>query len=226
MANNLYKLLVEQPTYEVKYLIEEKNRQSPSTLHIQGPFLMANEANRNNRVYPLEEMVKEVNRYNTEMVMNQRAVGELNHPQSPEINLERICHMVTELKQDGNIFMGKSKVLNHGLGGLLKGLIMDGVKLGVSSRALGKLDKDGSHDRVSDFKLVAVDVVADPSVPTAFVNGILEGKQWVLNESGQFEMYYDNFEKAISKLPLKHKDEYLKEQIVSFINSLKGFNYK
>ena len=222
MSKNLYKLLVEQPTYEVKYVIEEKNRQSPSTLHISGPFLMANEANRNNRVYPLDEMVKEVSRYTTEMVYNQRAVGELNHPQSPEINLERICHMVTELKQDGNIFVGKSKVLNHGLGGLLKGLIMDGVKLGVSSRALGKLDKDGSHDRVTDFKLVAIDVVADPSVPTAFVNGILEGKQWVLNESGQFENYYDNFEKAISKLPLKNKDEFLKEQIVNFINSLKS----
>lgn len=225
MPNNLYKLLVEQPTYEIKYLIEEKNRQAPSTLHIQGPMLMADEANRNNRVYPLEEMVKEVDRYNNEMVKNQRAVGELNHPQSPEINLERVCHMVTELKQDGNIFIGKSKVLNHGMGGLLKGLIMDGVKLGVSSRALGKLDKDGSHDRVSDFKLVAIDVVADPSVPTAFVNGILEGKQWVLNESGQFEAFYDRLEKSISNLPKKNKDSYLKEQIILFINSLKNFNY-
>lgn len=107
MSNNTYKLLVEEPTYEVKYLIEEKNRNTPSILHIKGPFLMANEANKNKRVYPLEEMVKEVSRYTTEMINTQRATGELNHPSSPEINLERVCHVVTELKQNGNIFEGK-----------------------------------------------------------------------------------------------------------------------
>lgn len=221
MPNNVYKLLVEEPTYEVKYLIEEQNRNAPSNLYIKGPFLMANEANRNKRIYPLEEMVKEVSRYDLEMIKQNRATGELNHPQSPEINLERACHIVTELTQDGNIFTGKSKILSTPVGQVVRSLIMDGVKLGVSSRALGKLDQDGSFNRVSDFKLVAIDVVADPSVPTAFVNGILESKQWVLMDNGEFEPVYENFEKRISTLPIKNKDQYLKEQIITFINALK-----
>jgi hypothetical protein len=221
MSNNVYKLLVEEPTYEVKYLIEEQNRNAPSNLFIKGPFLMANEANRNKRVYPLEEMVKEVSRYEKEMIKQNRATGELNHPQSPEINLERACHMVTELTQEGNIFTGKSKILSTPVGQVVRSLIMDGVKLGVSSRALGRVDSQGGVNRVSDFRLVAIDVVADPSVPTAFVNGILESKQWVLMDNGDFEPVYENFERKISTLPKINKDQYLKEQIINFINSLK-----
>jgi Prohead core protein serine protease len=222
MSNNTYSLLVEEPIYEVKYLIEEKNRNTPSILHIQGPFLMANEANKNKRVYPLEEMVREVNRYTDEMISTKRATGELNHPQSPEINLERVCHVVTELKQNGNIFEGKSKVLSTPMGQIVRSLIMDGVKLGVSSRALGRLEEDkNGTNRVADFRLVAVDVVADPSVPSAFVNGILESKQWILNENGEFAPIYDRFEKSIETLPKKQVDNYLKEQIILFINSLK-----
>ena len=221
MSNNVYKLLVEEPTYEVKYLIEEQNRNTPSNMYIKGPFLMANEANRNKRVYPLEEMVKEVSRYDREMIKQNRATGELNHPQSPEINLERACHMVTELTQEGNIFTGKSKILSTPVGQVVRSLILDGVKLGVSSRALGRVDSDKGINRVSDFRLVAVDVVADPSVPTAFVNRILESKQWVLMDNGEFEPVYENFERKISTLPKTNKDQYLKEQIIIFINSLK-----
>jgi len=215
-------LLIEEPTYEVQYLIEEKNRNTPSILHIQGPFLMANEANKNKRVYPLEEMVKEVGRYTSEMIDTKRATGELNHPSSPDINLERVCHVVTELKQNGNIFEGKSKVLSTPMGQIVRSLIMDGVKLGVSSRALGRLQEDGRGvNRVSDFRLVAVDVVADPSVPSAFVNGILESKQWILNEDGKFAPTYERFENAISNIPNKEGNKYLTEQIIKFINSLK-----
>lgn len=222
MSNNTYSLLVEEPVYEVKYLIEEKNRNTPSILHIEGDFLMANRANKNKRIYPLEEMVKEVNRYQEEMIKTNRATGELNHPSSPEVNLERICHMVTDLRQEGDIFKGKSRVLSTPMGQIVRSLIMDGVRLGVSSRAMGVTTPDGNGvSRVSDFRLVAVDVVADPSVPSAFVNGILESKQWVLNENGQFTPVYENFEKSISNLPKKNVDDYLKEQIISFINSLK-----
>lgn len=221
MSNNVYKLLVEEPTYEVKYLIEEQNRNAPSNMFIKGPFLMANEANRNKRVYPLEEMVREVSRYDKEMIRQNRATGELNHPQSPEINLERACHMVTELTQEGNIFTGKSKILSTPVGQVVRSLIMDGVKLGVSSRALGRVDPQGGINKVSDFRLVAIDVVADPSVPTAFVNGILESKQWVLMDNGEFEAVYENFERKISTLPKINKNQYLKEQIINFINSLK-----
>ena len=207
MSNSTYNLFVEEPNYEVKYLIEEKNRNTPSILHIQGPFLLANEANKNKRIYPLEEMVKEVDRYSTEMISTKRATGELNHPSSPEINLERVCHVVTELKQNGNIFEGKSRVLSTPMGQIVRSLIMDGVRLGVSSRSLGRLE-EGSNgiNKVQDFRLVAVDVVADPSVPSAFVNGILESKQWILNEEGKFAPAYEQFESAISKLPKKEVD--------------------
>jgi hypothetical protein len=221
MQNQAYRLLVEEPTYEIQYLVEEKNRNSPSNLYIHGPFLMANEANKNKRIYPLEEMVREVDRYALEMIKSNRATGELNHPQSPEINLERICHMVTELKQNGNIFEGKSRILSTPMGQIVRSLILDGVKLGVSSRALGRLDSDGQYNKVSDFRLVAVDVVADPSVPTAFVNGILESKQWILSENGNFEPMFDKFEKNISNLPKTNRDQYLKEQVIAFINALK-----
>ena len=225
MRNNIYRLLVEEPTYEVKYLIEEKNRNSPSEMFMRGPFLMANEANKNKRIYPLEEMVKEVGRYTTEMINTNRATGELNHPQTPDIDLGRICHMVVELKQNGNIFEGKSKILSTPMGQVVRSLMLDGVRLGVSSRALGRLDPDSQGvNRVSNFKLVAVDVVADPSVPTAFVNGILESKQWVLNEQGDFAPLYDKFEQSLKNLPIKEKDLYLKEQVINFINALKSLS--
>lgn len=219
--SNTYNLLVETPNYELKYLVEEQNRNATSNVWLHGTMLMANKANRNNRIYPLEEMVKEVNRYSSEMIINNRATGELNHPTTPEVNLERACHMVTELKQDGDVFIGKSKVLSTPMGQVVRSLMLDGVKLGVSSRALGRVDDKNGIGHVSDFRLVAIDVVADPSVPTAFVNGILESKKWVLSNNGDFEPLYDTFQKQISNLPKKEKDLYLKESIIKFINDLK-----
>jgi hypothetical protein len=219
--SNFYNLLVETPNYELKYLVEEKNRNAPSSMWLNGPFLMANKANRNNRIYPLEEMAKEVTRYTDEIIRNSRATGELNHPTTPDVNLERACHIVTELKQDGDVFIGKSKVLSTPMGQVVKSLMLDGVKLGVSSRALGRVDEKNGIGHVSDFRLVAIDVVADPSVPTAFVNGILESKKWVLSDSGEFEPVYETFEKKIANLPNKNKEQYLKEAMIQFINSLK-----
>jgi len=217
-----YKLIVESPNYDIKCIVEKQNRNANPTLHIQGPFLMANEANRNNRIYPLEEMVKEVTRYSDEMIKENRATGELEHPNTPTVNLERACHVVTELKQNGNIFEGKSKILSTPMGQIVKSLISDGVKLGVSSRALGQLTEKNGKSMVSDFRLVAIDVVADPSVPSAFVNGILESKKWILGESGAFEPIYEDFEKKISKLPKKAQQDFLKEQVINFINALKS----
>lgn len=222
MSQNVYRLLVEEPTYEVSYVIEEKNRNSPSKLKIKGPMLLAAEANKNKRIYPMNLMAEEVNRYTKEMIANQRSTGELNHPQSPEINLERVCHLVTDLTQKGNIWEGESTVLSTPMGNIVRALVLDGVRLGVSSRALGRPVPQGDGvDRVEDFRLVAIDVVADPSVPSAFVNGILESKQWTLNENGDFAPVFETFEKNISKLPLKGKEQFLKEQIISFINTLK-----
>ena len=185
--------------------------------------MMAEGVNRNKRIYPLQEMVAEVARYKEAMVETGRAMGELNHPTTADVDLERACHLVTEMTQDGNVFYGKSKVLSTPTGLIVRSLINDGVRVGMSSRALGQLIPESGQEgvsRVQDFKLVAVDCVADPSFPKAFVNGILESKQYVVNKYGQFEEAYDNFEKTISKMPLKNKDSFLRETMLQFIKSL------
>lgn len=216
------KLVVETPIFEglESVLIEEKNAKGQSTMYLQGPFMMANEVNRNNRLYPLEEMKKETSRYVKEMVDQKRAMGELNHPTSADINLERACHLVEELQLRDNYFIGKSKVLNTPMGLLVKQLVLDGVKLGMSSRALGKLTSEKGHDIVSELKIVAIDCVADPSCPTAFVNGILESKSYILNKDGSYEEAYERFRKGIDTLPKKDVNEYLQAKIQDFINQL------
>jgi len=216
------KLLVEEPCYEIEPLVEEQNSKSPSTMYITGPFLMAETKNKNGRIYKLDEMTKEVNRYTDEMIKRGRSLGELNHPASVEINPERACHMVSEFRQNGNVFIGKSKILNTPMGNLVRTLMTDGVKLGVSSRALGKLDEKGDHKDVSDLHLICVDVVHDPSVDTAFVDGILESKEWVLKCDGSICELYDNFEHKLESLPKKDTEAYLKESILDFIQSLKN----
>lgn len=216
-----FKLLVEKPDLsEFEYIVEEKNSKEPSKLYIQGPFMMASEKNRNNRVYDLEEMAKEVDRYTAEMIEENRAMGELNHPTTAEVDLERACHIVTELTQKDNVFYGKSKVLSTPCGQIVRSLVMDGVKVGVSSRALGQVaENPAGHSEVKDMKLIAIDCVADPSFPKAFVNGILESKQWVLADDGKYEEIYNKFEKGVSKLPKKDLDSYLREHIISFIKN-------
>ena len=217
------RLIVEKPAPEeqFEYIMEERDRNSPSTLFIKGPYMMAEGVNRNNRLYPLHELVREVDRYKSEMITNARSLGELNHPQSAEVNPERACHMVTELHQDGNVFLGKSKVLSTPCGLIIKSLINDGVKLGMSSRALGQLEEKGGKNVVKNLRLVAIDCVADPSYPKAFVNGILESKQYVLKESGQYEEVYNTFENRINNLPKHDVESYLKESIINFLKNIK-----
>ena len=215
-------LVVEKPDVsdEFEYIEEETNKNSPSNLYIKGPYMMAEGVNRNNRLYPKEELVREVARYNEEMVVPGRAMGELNHPTSADVDLERACHMVTEITQDGNVFYGKSKVLTTPCGQIVRALINDGVKVGMSSRALGTLEEGSTHNTVKNMKLVAIDCVADPSYPKAFVNGILESKQWVLADDGKYEELYDKFENSVSSLPKKDIDKFLTERILNFINKL------
>lgn len=217
------RLIVEKPAPEeqFEYILEEKDRNTPATLFIRGPYMMAEGVNRNNRLYPITEMQREVERYRTEMISTARAMGELNHPTNADVDLERACHLVTELKQDGNVFYGKSKVLNTPCGLIVKSLINDGVRVGMSSRALGQLVESGGKNVVKDMRLVAVDCVADPSFPKAFVNGILESKQWVLSEDGKFEEDYDRFESSISTLPKHEVDSYLRKMVLEFINKIK-----
>ena len=214
-------LVVENPELEERFEIieEETNKNSPSNLYIKGPYMMAEGVNRNGRKYPLNELEKEVRRYNEEMIKPGRAMGELNHPTTADVDLERACHIVTEITQDGNIFYGKSKVLSTPCGQIVRALINDGVKVGMSSRALGTLEEGSSFNTVRNLKLVAIDCVADPSYSSAFVNGILESKQWVLAEDGKYEEVYEKFTKGISKLPSKGVEAFLREQIIKFINS-------
>lgn len=220
------KLFVDEPIYDLEYLVEEKNPNEPRTLYIQGPFLMAEQKNKNGRIYSINEMVKEVERYSGEMVKPGRSLGELNHPQSVEVNPERACHMITELKQDGNMFIGKSKVLSSPMGQIVRSLIMDGVKLGISSRALGKLlpGTDNETHAVQGFHLICCDVVHDPSVSQAFVNGILEAKEWILQRDGTIVEAFEGFDKQLNTAAgLKHgveKEALMKEAILKLFNSL------
>ena len=214
-------LLVEKPIKEeFEYIYEEQNRNTPASLFIKGPYMMAEEVNKNKRKYLKEELDKEVNRYTEEMVKTKRAMGELNHPTSADVDLERACHLVTDLWSEGNLFYGKSKVLSTPCGLIVKSLINDGVKVGMSSRALGTLEEGNSFNTVRNMRLIAVDCVADPSCPKAFVNGILESKQYVVAEDGKYEEMYNKFENNISTLPKKDVDKFLTEQILKFISRL------
>jgi len=218
-------LIVESPApkEEFEYIVEEGNSKGSQNFFIKGPYMMAEDVNRNKRIYSLNEMQTEIKRYEDTMVSTGRAMGELNHPTTADVDLERACHLVTEMTQDGNVFYGKSKVLSTPTGLIVRSLINDGVRVGMSSRALGQLIPESGQDgvsRVQDFKLVAIDCVADPSFPKAFVNGILESKQYVVNAYGQFEEAYDTFEKNISTMPLKNKDAFLKENIIKFLKTL------
>ena len=218
-------LIVETPAPKesFEYIMEEGSTKGKQNLFIKGPYMMAEDVNRNKRIYSLNDMTEEVNRYEEEMVVTGRAMGELNHPSTADVDLERACHIVTEMSREGNVFYGKSKVLSTPTGLIVRSLINDGVRVGMSSRALGQLIPENNREginRVKDFKLVAIDCVADPSFPKAFVNGILESKQYVVNQYGQFEEHYDNFEKTLASMPLKNKDQFLRENMLKFIKGL------
>jgi hypothetical protein len=151
-------------------------------LYIEGIFMQSNVKNRNGRVYPTEVLEREVARYNQEYVEKKRAFGELGHPQGPTINLERVSHLITDLRKDGDNYIGKAKIMDSPYGQIVKGLIGEGAQLGVSSRGMGTLkpNRDGVNEVQKDFYLAtAADIVADPSAPDAFVNGIMEGVEWV-----------------------------------------------
>ena len=204
-------------------IVEEQNKLGTgNSLYIQGPYT-GTSLNKNKREYPSDELNRDINRYMIEMVQTKRSMGELNHSQTAEVNPERACHLVTQLHEDNGTWYGKSKILTgEGLpcGNLVKGLINNGVSVGISTRSLGTLEESNGHKIVRNLHIVAFDCVADPSYPTAFVNGILESKQWILDDSGTYEAMYENFEKTLTKLPKKEVDEYLRTQILKFVNAL------
>ena len=175
------KLISEFNDYAIEPVIVEENEKGQTEYFIKGIFMQSQIKNRNGRIYPKEVMDKEVNRYVKEFVEKDRAFGELGHPEGPTINLDKVSHMITKLEADGNNYVGRAKILSTPNGQIVRNLIDDGAKLGVSSRGLGSLEqKDGAQVVKSDFQLAtAGDIVADPSAPEAFVEGIMEGVEWI-----------------------------------------------
>ena len=177
------KLISEHIEQDTDYLIEQDEKTGNKNYKIKGIFMQADIKIRNGRIYPMEVLQKEVKRYNKQYINEKRAFGELGHPDGPTVNLERASHMITALYPDGKNFIGEAKILGTPMGEIVKSLMDDGAKLGVSSRGMGSLDqKNGANYVRNDFYLAtAADIVADPSAPNAFVEGIMEGKEWVWN---------------------------------------------
>ena len=180
--------LFSEAVEEVEYICEEKDGGKKS-YKIRGIFMQADVKNRNGRVYPMEVLQKEVAKYNKNFIQEKRAFGELGHPDGPTVNLERVSHMITSLTPDGKNFIGEAKIMSTPMGEIVKNLMNEGAKLGVSSRGMGSLDqKNGANYVRDDFYLAtAADIVADPSAPNAFVEGIMEGKEWVWNNGALIE---------------------------------------
>ena len=183
------KLISEFNDYAVEPVIVEENEKGEKEYFIEGVFMQADIKNRNGRIYPKQVMKNEVNRYKKDFIDKQRAFGELGHPDGPTINLDKVSHMITKLEEDGSNFMGRAKILTTPNGQIVRNLINDGAKLGVSSRGLGSLEQRGGAQVVKDdFQLAtAADIVADPSAPEAFVEGIMEGVEWYY-DSGILKM--------------------------------------
>ena len=177
------KLISEYNDYAISPVIIEQNEKGEKEYYIEGVFMQSEIKNRNGRVYPKDIMEKEVGRYRKEFIEKDRAFGELGHPEGPTINLDRVSHLITSLEEDGDNYVGRAKILSTPNGQIVRSLISDGAKLGVSSRGLGSLESKGDAQYVKgDFQLAtAADIVADPSAPEAFVEGIYEGVEWIMS---------------------------------------------
>ena len=193
--------LIREEIESVKIITEAKG--GKKSLFIEGIFLQGNIKNRNGRMYPMETLRKEVERYNESNIVSGRALGELGHPDGPTVNLDRVSHKIVSLKESGSNFIGKAKILNTPMGKIASNLIEEGVKLGVSSRGIGSLKptKEGFNVVGEDFMLAtAADIVADPSAPDAFVEGIMEGKEWVWEGSILKEKFASDAKRRINTL--------------------------
>jgi len=210
---------------EVNYVTETLDEATgKKNLFIEGVFMQGDIKNRNGRMYPADVLDKEVKRYNDQYIEKNRAYGELGHPQGPTINLERVSHMITKLERDGSNFMGKAKIMTETpYGKIVESLIKDGGQLGVSSRGMGsvKPSRDGTGVVQSDFYLAtAADIVADPSAPDAFVNGIMEGKEWVWENGVIREATVADYKKQIKTASKKELEEAKYRIFADFINKL------
>jgi len=211
--------LISEEIQDVEYITEQKDN-GKKNYKIKGIFMQADIKNRNGRIYPMEVLEKEVRRYNKEQIKENRAFGELGHPEGPTINLERASHMITDLYPDGKNFIGEAKILSTPMGKIVENLMEDGAKLGVSSRGMGSLNqKNGANYVRNDFYLAtAADIVADPSAPNDFVEGIMEGKDWVWNNGSLVEA---ELVRMKSRIERRTRSRHAKEDALEFAKFLK-----
>tara|TARA_Y100001938_G_scaffold122458_1_gene170891 strand:- start:4064 stop:4711 length:648 start_codon:yes stop_codon:yes gene_type:complete len=213
--------LITEMTEDVQFIVEETDEGGSKSHYIEGIFMQAERKNRNGRVYPRKVLSDEVDRYNKEFVAKNRAMGELNHPDGPTVNLDRVSHIIKELKTDGNDIVGKAKILDTPMGKIAKNLIDEGAKLGVSSRGMGSLEeRKGVNYVKDDFLLSAVDLVADPSAPGAFVNGIMEGKEWVWDNGIIREKRIEEYKHVIEKASRHELEEKALSVFKDFMSSI------
>ena len=212
--------LITEEIRDAEYIVEETN--GKKDYKIRGVFLQSDIKNRNGRVYPYETLVKEVNRYTDEFINKNRAFGELGHPDGPTVNLERVSHMIKELKIDGKNFVGEAKIMDTPYGKIVKNLINEGAQLGVSSRGMGSLKRDGDKKLVGDdfYLATAADIVADPSAPEAFVEGIMENKEWVWDNGIIKERDIEQYKEEIKRAERSFLAEKKAEVFKSFIEKL------
>ena len=212
-------LLITEVNDNVNLVTEEVNGEKQ--YHIDGIFMQAEQKNRNGRVYPQKTLMKEVQRYNNEYVKTNRAMGELGHPDGPQLNLERVSHLIKELRVDGNDIYGRAKILDTPYGKIVKDLVKEGVKIGVSSRGMGSLKQvNGVNEVQADFNLAAVDIVADPSAPDAFVEGIMEGKEWVGENGILTARRIESYKKQIKSASKSNLEE---AKLYAFADFLSNF---
>ena len=212
--------LITETIEDVKLLTEEKN--GKKLLYIEGVFLQSELKNRNGRMYPFSVLEREVKRYNEEYVQSKRALGELGHPDGPTINLDRVSHRIVSLKAEGNNFIGKAQILDTPMGNIAKNLLGEGVQLGVSSRGMGSIErKEDCNVVADDFMLTtAADIVADPSAPDAFVDGIMEGKEWVWDNGILKESAVAAIKQEIDEATLINLQERKISAFAAFLKSL------
>jgi len=221
------KLIVEQPNYDLEFVTEKTNREDERRTYIKGQYVMMNRGNKNKRIYEEDEMIPAVESYIKEYVEQNRGGGELNHSSNPDVDLGKLADKIISLerdKSDPDFYIGKSLILSTPSGKILESLVHDGVKFGKSTKCLGQISESSDgYNRVRSPIVLLVDNVFDPSVATAFVNGILENKEYIISDDGRVAEAYNKLEKKLSKYPSRHRDainEYIRESLEKFIKSL------
>lgn len=217
--SKIYKLIVEDNVEDLVVEVKQDSPHDQKHVKVKGLYIVTEVKNANGRIYHKPMMEKSVSLYEKEMIKSGRAYGELNHPESVEVNPDRVCHRITALTPDSNNWIGESVItIGSTCGDILKSLLLSGGKVGFSTRGVGDLTSEGI---VNDYKLITVDAVLNPSAPNAFVEGILESKQYMIDAHGTIlEMAYDNFNKALKNLPMNDRQKYVMSSVEAFINSI------